>query len=458
MDRNKQAGKSRRHNRIDLLNGGIAEALFTLSLPIMGSQFVQMTYALFDTVWVGRLGSQSVTAVGIASSFLWIGEGIAMIPQVGGQVMTGQSIGEGDLPKARRYAKDALLLMMTEMLLYALICIAFRHPLISFFRLHDPGTSASACHYLAIMSAGCPAMGFNFAMQGLLTAAGDSKTSFIYNAAGMVLNILIDPLLIFGIGPFPALGVKGAAIATIVSESVVSAFFIRFLIRDNYLFDGISLLEKPQKKEMMQIIRIGAPPAIFNTGYAFISTLISKIIVPFGDAAVAVQRIGGQIESVTWMTAEGFAYSMSAFTSQNYGARNYDRVRKGYSTGIGMTSIYGIVFSAALVFGAAWLFGIFIREPETIAQGTVYMRIVGISQLFMGYELVTNGAFSGIGQTRLPSAVGLILTAARIPLCMVLIPVMGVSGVWWAMSASSILKGSILNILYVRRLKKLPAS
>ena len=89
--------KKEKENRIDLLNGSISSALFWLSLPIMGSQFVQMAYNLFDTMWVGQIGNQAVTAVGAAGSFMWIGQGIAMIPQVGGQVMTGQSIGEGSL-------------------------------------------------------------------------------------------------------------------------------------------------------------------------------------------------------------------------------------------------------------------------------------------------------------------------------------------------------------------------
>ena len=92
-----------REKRIDLLNGKIAGALFWLSLPIMGTQFIEMAYNLFDTMWVGQIGNQAVTAVGVAGSFMWLGSGIAMIPQIGGQVMTGQSIGEGDLIKARQF-------------------------------------------------------------------------------------------------------------------------------------------------------------------------------------------------------------------------------------------------------------------------------------------------------------------------------------------------------------------
>lgn len=340
--------KESKEKRVDLLNGNIAGALVALSLPIMGSQFIQMAYSLFDAMWVGQIGSQSVTAVGAAGSFMWIGQGIAMIPQIGGQVMTGQSIGEGNMDKARRYAGEAVQLMLLLMIIYASFCILLRHPLIAFFRLHDPVTARMAESYLAIVSFGNIVMGFNYVMQGVLTAIGDSKTSFKYNAVGMVLNIVLDPVLIFGVGPFPALGVNGAAIATIFSESVAMLLFIRFVVTDDYLFKGFRLFEKPVKKEVIHLIKLGTPPAIFNIAYAFISMVISRIIVVFGDAAIAVQRIGGQIESVSWMTAEGFSYSMSAFTSQNYGAGSIDRVRKGFRTGTLLMTVFGLIFTALL--------------------------------------------------------------------------------------------------------------
>ncbi len=447
--------ETKAEKRIDLLNGNIARSLFWLSLPIMGTQFITMAYNLFDTMWVGQLGNQSVTAVGVAGSFMWIGSGIAMIPQIGGQVMTGQSIGEGDLNKARRFSREAIQLVFLFMVSYALLCIVLSRPLISFFRLHDPDTVAAAVSYLSIVSVGNIFMGFNIVMEGVLTAAGDSKTPFKYNASGAVLNIVLDPLLIFGIGPFPEMGVNGAAAATVISEGLVALFFARFIMADDYLFDDFSLLGKLERREVLRIITLGAPPAIFNIVYAFISMVISRIIVTFGDAAVAIQRIGGQIESVTWMTGEGFSYSMNAFTSQNFGAGNLERVRKGFSTGTAMVTIYGVLVTALLVLGAAPIFGIFIHEPDIIAGGAGYLRIVGLSQLFMAYELATTGAFNGLGQTKLPAAVGMILTVARIPMCYLLMPLLGINGVWWAISLSSILKGILLNILFISRLNRI---
>ena len=443
--------------RIDLLNGSIAGGLFWLALPIMGSQFVQMAYNLFDTMWVGQIGNQAVTAVGTAGSFMWICQGIAMIPQIGGQVMAGQSIGEGNMSKARRFAREAVQLMLAMMLLYTLITITFRRGFISFFKLHDQSTVAAAETYLLIVSFGFILMGFNFVMQGLLTATGDSKTSFKFNAAGMILNILLDPLLIFGVGPFPEWGVNGAAIATVFSQIVVSALFARFIIRDDYLFDEFSLAGQVESHEMVHIAKLGAPPALFSIGFAFITMVISRIIVAYGDAAIAIQKIGGQIESVSWMSSDGFAYAMNSFTAQNFGACRNDRVKKGFFTGTKMISVYGIIISALLIFGAAPIFDIFINEPEVIAGGSVYLRIMGISQLFICYEIATTGAFNGLGKTKLPAAISMILTASRIPLCYILAPVFGgINGVWWAISITAVLKGVILIAAYIREMDRLP--
>ena len=335
-----------------------------------------------------------------------------------------------------------------------------RQPLYSTLQIdvrmeHDGETEQHGLSRPFILEAGNIVMGFNYVMQGLLTAAGDSRTPFKYNAAGAGLNIVLDPVLIFGPGPFPQLGVIGAAAATVISQSASALLFALFICRDDYLFKGFRLFAMSGHREAIRIIKLGAPPAIFNIVYAVISIVISRIIVTFGDAAVAVQRIGGQIESVTWMTSEGFSYAMNSFTAQNYGAENFDRVKKGFNTGTGIMTVFGALVTLMLVLGAGPLFGIFIHEPDVIAGGANYLRIVGLSQLFMCYEMATTGAFNGIGQTKLPSITGLVLTVARIPMCWLLMPVLGINGVWWAISLSSIIKGVLLQILFRIRLRKL---
>ncbi len=450
--------KGNNNNRIDLLNGNIAKTLFWLSIPIMGSSFVQMAYSLFDTMWVGQIGNAAVTAVGTASSFSWMSQGVAMIPQIGGQVQCGQLIGESKLDKARKYARESIQFALIIMIIFSTLSIVLRKYLIGFFNLADPSTVKAAESYLFLVSFGFPLMTFNFVMQGLLTATGDSKTSFKYNAIGMVLNIILDPLLIFGPLIFPAWGVKGAAIATLASQLVVSIFFVRFIIKDDYLFKDFNLIESISGKDLRHLTVLGAPPALFTIAFSIISMVISRIIVAFGDAAIAIQRIGGQIESVSWMSSDGFAFSMNSFTAQNYGAGKMERVKKGFTTGLAMMTVYGLTITVVMIAGATPIFDLFINDPETIAGGADYLRIAGISQLFICYEIVVTGAFNGLGKTRFPAVVSFIFTAARIPAALYIAPMIapiigGLNAVWLVMSVSSICKGAVLLIAYFIHLR-----
>ncbi len=443
------------NKRIALLNGNIAKAFFWHALPKMGSSLVHMAYTLFATMWVGQIGNQAVTAVGTAGSFMWIGQGIAMIPQLGGQIMSGQSIGEDNLDKARRFARMSIQLVLLAMTVFAIASIIFRTELIAFFNLQNQETIEAAKSYLFIVSFGHPIMGFNFVMQGLLTATGDSKTAFKLNATGMVLNIILDPLLIFGVGFFPELGVNGAAIATLFAETVVAVLFYRFIRRDAYLFGDFDLFEKLSKKELVQIIKLGTPPAIMNIGFATISMTISRIIVAYGESAIAIQKIGGQIESVTWMSSDGFAVAMNAFIAQNYGAGKKERVKRGFNVAMLMMTIYGAIVTAILIIGAVPIFDIFINDEETILGGANYLRIVGLSELGMCYEIVVSGAFNGLGETKFPAATCFLLTLARIPACLIFGPIFGtIDVVWWAISLSSILKGIVLLVAYIIRMRK----
>ena len=170
---------------------------------------------------------------------------------------------------------------------------------------------------------------------------------------------------------------------------------------------------------------------------------------------IAVQSIGSQIESISWMTAEGFSTAIAAFVGQNYGARNYDRVREGYYKGFRIISAIGIFATVLFVFGGEFIFSKFTPEDaEATKQGAIYLRILGLSQVFMCMEIASLGLFNGIGRTLPPSIIGVIFNALRIPGALILsATALGLSGVWWSISISTICKGIVSSII-VRYLLK----
>ena len=442
---------------VDLLHGNILTVLTRLAVPIMATALVQTAYNLTDMAWIGVVGSDAVAAVGAAGMYTWLSTGVVMMAKMGGQVMVAQSIGQGKRERAVAFGRGAMQMTLLLSILYGLVTVVFAKPLIGFFHLNSAQVAREAAVYLRIA---CGLIIFPFFGQtitGLYTAAGNSRTPFIANCLGLVINLVFDPVLILGVGPFPALGVAGAAIATVSAQAVVVLALVAAAVvgKEPFVSDQLTMWRKIPAAYFGRIIRIGIPAAIQELVYCGISMVLTRFVTAWGDGAVAVQRVGGQIESLSWMTAQGFGTAINAFTGQNYGAGNFERVKKGYHQAALIMLAWGTFTTALLIFGAVPIFSVFIHEAEVIGQGASYLRIIGVCEMFMCIELMTVGAMSGLGKTMEASAITVVLTAMRIPLAMVLGHTgLGLDGVWWALSISSISKGIVFFIYYMRLLNR----
>lgn len=446
----------RKTRNIDLLNGPIFTSLTSLAMPIMATALVQMAYNLTDMAWIGRVGSEAVTAVGTAGMYTWLSQGVVMFARMGGQVKVAHSLGEGDQKEAARYAGGALQLGMMLAICYAVISVIFAEPLIGFFGLENQHTTEEAVLYMRITCGFIIFMYQNVIFTGILTAAGDSKTSFQANVVGLIANIILDPLLIFGVGPFPAMGAAGAAIATVTAQAIVTLVFLIVIRKDKVIFDKVKILSKTPARYFKTMAKIGFPAAVQELIYCLISMGMTKLVVRWGDTGVAVQRVGSQIESISWMTAEGFGAAVNSFIGQNYGAQRYDRVKTGYLTAIKTMTAWGAFCTALLVLLPGPIFRLFITEPDVVPLGIDYLRIIGCSQLFMCIELCTVGAFCGLGKTLPSSVLSIIFTSARLPIAMLLSSTaLGINGVWWAFAVTSVIKGVVFFVGFLAVLRRM---
>lgn len=440
---------------VDLENGNITGALMALALPIMGSMLIQMAYTLVDTAWVGLLGSNAVAAVATAGQIIWIGQGVAMIPQFGGQILTGKELGAANLHGARKIASVAIRQAVIFMVLYSSIICVFRGNFIGFFHLNNRSTIAMAHVYTLIVGIGMPIYGLNTVINGQFTSMGDSRTPLYFNSTGVVINMLLDPILMFGAIGFPRLGVYGAAIATVLSQLIVLILYIIAMIRDNHLFVELELLGRIDVREFMRIFKLGIPPALQTVFFALVSIVISRIVVRYGDSVLAIQRVGGMIESVTWMVADGFSLAMTSFTARNFGAKKGNRIKAGYRSAIRMMTLYGAIISAAFLLFAVPIFRIFLHEENVVQLGGVYLRIQAISQIFICLSAISCGAFNGLGETKLPAYISIGAKVLRIPLALVFIHVANsITGAWWALTLTSVLEGALIAFLFYRHLQK----
>ena len=421
------------------------KTLTKLAIPIMASAFLGTLYNITDMAWIGLLGSKAVAGVGVGGMFTWLSQGLASMSRMGGQVQTAQCIGRGEKEEAHKFAQAAVQMSAIMGLLYAAVSLIFVRQMVGFFKLQDSEAYTAAISYTQIA---CGLIVFSFltlTLTGLYTAQGDSRTPFLANLVGLGMNMILDPVLILGPGPFPKLGVAGAAIATVTAQAIVMSIMILGIIvqkKENVL-KGTRIFAKIPRKYLGGICKIGIPTAIQGMAYCVISMVLTRMISVFGAEAVATQRVGGQIESVSWNTADGFAAALNAFVGQNYGAGEMNRVKKGYRASLWTVGVWGVLIMLSFIIFPEPIARIFFHEPKAIATAVGYLVIIGFSEAFMCVELTTIGALSGLGKTRLCSIISIILTGARIPLAVILGGMMGLSGIWWAISSTSIVKGII---------------
>lgn len=414
----------------------------------MATSFVQMAYNLIDLAWVGRLGSESVAAVGAMGMLVWMIHSIALFSKISAEVAIGQSIGIKRFDKATIYASHTTTIAIILGALFFIIFLTKPHLFVAFFKL-SPAISLEAASFLRIISFSIPMIFLILNFSGIYVGSGRSDLPFYYNATGLILNIVLDPLLIFGLGPIPAMGTQGAAIATCFSQLVVLVLFIWHLKKRKGVFGDFPFLIKLKSSYTKNIFKLGFPVAAMNIFFSLINMNLVRIAsIHGGHLGVTSQTTGGQIEGVTWNTTQGFATALGSFVAQNYSAGRMDRAKKAYAFTLKTMLSFGVVISIAFMFYGTHIFSLFIPEREAYLAGGDYLFVLGISQIFMMLELTTQGMFNGIGRTSPPAIISMTFNAVRIPLAMFLATSMGVNGVWWAITLTTIFKGVILTLWF----------
>lgn len=440
----------------NLTEGSIFKVLMKLSLPIMASAFLATAYSITDLAWIGTLGSSAVAGVGVGGMYVWLSQGLSALARMGGQVPMAQELGKGNTEEAKKYAVASLWVVTIFGILFGAVSFLFAEPMVAFFDLDTAQTVAHAKFYLQITCGLIIFSYIGYTLTGLYTAQGDSKTPLKANFIGLVTNMVLDPVLILGIGPFPRLEVVGAAIATVFAQFLVTVVLLFDIYRPNSknLLKTAEILKCPDKEYFKTIFKIGSPSALQSSLYCAFSMVLTRMVSGFGDGAIATQRVGGQIESITWNVADGFAAALNAFSAQNFGAGKMDRVKKGYYLSAAAIAVWGSLIGVLFILFPKGIAGIFFHEPEVIAIAIGYLTIIAIGEPFMCVEIVSSGAISGLGNTKLCSIISIIFTGSRIPLAYLLShTALGLKGIWWALTITSMCKGIVFVLAFHKQTK-----
>lgn len=433
-------------DKVDLTKGNVLKVLVTLALPIMGSSLLQFTYNLVDMLWVGGLGSNAVASIGSSSFFIGLGYSINAFVVIGTGIKVAHSIGRKDNKAVDEYISSGVILNAIVGGIYSLILIFLGKHFIGFLNIRNPIVEREAYIYLAINGPILFFSFFNTLFIRIFNSFGINKSALNISAIGVIINLILDPIMIYVL----KFGVTGAALGTLVANAVMFILFIKKSL-NLYNFDFKSGLNYINLKE---ITILGLPMSLQRVLFTVVNILLARIVGSFGSDAIAAQKIGLQIESVVYMVVGGLNGAIAGFVGQNFGAKKYHRINKGYNTAIGIGIIYALFVSLIFIFSPEVLVKLFIRDSETIIIASDYVRIIGYSQIFATIEMISNGVFTGFGVPKIPAFISIIFTILRIPLALILTKFYGVNGIWLGISISSILKGIVSYLIYKLKIWK----
>lgn len=434
----------------NLTEGSILKKLLMVAMPVLLTTITQMAYNLTDMFWIGRVDqigmieTDAVTAVGTASYLTWFAFGFILIAKIGTSVKISHSVGEKKEHKIDVYATNGILMQLIFGLFFASMILIFKEEFLGIFNISNQRIIEYALMYIPIVGGFIFIQFLSNGFSAINEGLGQTKLNLIILAIGFLMNIILDPILILVF----RLGIQGAAIATVFSQAVTLLVFYLVYRKFNPNIQ-IFHLKNANLDAIRNILRVGLPVGIHSMLFTSISIFIATLVFRYGEHVVAAQRIGTQIEQLTWMIGSGFQTAITVFVGQNFGARQHHRIKKGLLYISSILVPYAILVAALLYFQAEWLMKIFVDDPVTIQNGGHYLRIISLAQIFMMIEAIGAGLFNGLGKSIVPSFNGVVGNLIRIPLALLLLVEMNELGIWWALNISDIFKGSILLIASV---------
>jgi putative MATE family efflux protein len=430
----------------DLTTGNHVGNVLFLVWPIVITSLLQTTLGIADTIMVGRLGTQPLAAVGMGRFILMVVIIFILAVSTGAQALVARYTGAKDKEQSTCVVDQALILSIIVTALLATIGLLFS-PL--FLRLlgAEPEIITLGIPYLRIIFAGLLFMGLNFVINAILQGAGDTRTPLKIMALINTLNIILNYLLIFGIGFFPQMGIIGAAWGTVIARSVGGGIGLWVLVSDR--FAARTLLHKRFKLQLTlisKIIRIGFPAGVqglVRSGAAMILMRFVAMTV-HSTYAVAAFSIGFQIEAISFMPGLAFGAAAMTLVGQNLGARKPERAKQSSKSATALAALFMSVMGLLLFFFARPIISIFSTNAYVVDIGADFLRIMAYSQPFLALVMVFSGGLQGAGDTMTPLKYSLIHGwFVRLPLVYILAFLLDfqTTGIWWAMTISTITQG-----------------
>jgi len=422
----------------------IPRALLALALPVLASQVLRLAYQWVDALWVRGLGVHATAAVTSSLFVMWWVYALNDIFAIGVTAYASQLLGAGE----RRRAGVAAYKALRASALFGLtgtLAGVFAARWIFGLMSPEPRSVESGAAYLSVVLAGAPLPMMAFTCESIMRAAGDTRTPLVIDLIAVGLNAVLDPFLIYGWGPFPAMGVAGAAWATVIAQAVMVGGYLLMAARGHPAFPLARRAEGPPVR-IAGMARVGLPAALIGVLFSVVYVAFVRSAARFGAASMAIVGIVNRVEALQFVTSVAIGFAGSALVGQNLGAGLPDRAERVIRTGIVWNLwISGMLTLVLLAFPGAFL-TLFSRDPEVMRLGVPYLRVLTLCLVVNGMEIVTAESVLGSGHTRALSWIFSSFSLVRIPLAF-LVPDWtgtGVVGIAWVITVTCFARGLII--------------
>jgi len=428
-----------------LVSDSLRATILRVALPAVASSLLMTLFASVDAFWVGtKIVAAGLAAVSTSLFWIWMIVSLAEMTGIGLTAVAARRYGELRPLEAARLAGDAVVF---SILLGALVGFVGGRNVSALFRIMGTPTEVTALGsaYLKTYLFGTPLIYGFFAVDAAFRASGDTRTPFILLLTSVAITLVLDPVLMLGVGPFPRLGIAGAAIATIATRGAGCVMVFTIAARR-----GLLRLGRVRLESIVAVCRVGLPTAITGMSFSLIYVFLTRTTTLFGTPALAALGIGHRVESWLFMTGVGFGAATAAIVGQNLGAGRPDRAaRAGWMATAFCSSLGVVAFVLELTFPRQFA-GLFTNDLTVISEAAKYLRIVAVSQLAVCAEIVLEGALGGAGDTVPPMLASTAITASRVPLAAWSANRWGSAGIWWVISLTAIGRGVAMAVLWGR--------
>ena len=384
---------------VDLGKGSIGKLLFTLAIPTIIGQIVNLLYNIVDRIFIGKMASGDIAmaGVGVAMPIILLVSAFAMLLAAGGAPLTAIEMGKQDNDKAEEIMSNCFSMLVSVGLLLTIVFFIFREPILWAFGA-SKATIGYGLDYLSIYLIGTVFVQISLGMNLFINTQGFTKIGMITVIIGAVINIILDPILIFGFN----MGVKGAALATIIAQGVSAAFVLRFLFSKKSILKIRKKYLKLNKKLVLSILALGVAPFIMQATESLVLVSLNNQLLKYGgDLAVGAMTIMSSIMQVLIMPLMGLTQGAQPIMSYNFGAKQIDRVKKTFKLLFVICLSYSVIMVSLIMLFPEFFVSIFNNKPELMEITSWAMRIYFVGMVLFGAQIACQQTFLALGQAKI---------------------------------------------------------